>query len=433
MDPTRPPVPLDPAGDDFAADGDGWDDFAADGAGLLRAVEHLVAARSEATATPAGAPDAPLPLPGDLPAVGIGPAAALDELAGPLLRDASQHGAPGFFGHMDPPTPWMTWAASMWTASRNQNLLHPDTSPTARRVEETVVGWLAPFFGMDGGHVVPGSSVANLTALWAARDLTGVREVVSSDAAHLSVAKAARILGLAHRVVPTDDGQRLDRSRLGDVSGSAVVLTAGTTAAGAVDDLADVGARWVHVDAAWAGPLRLTTRFADRLDGIDRADSVAVSAHKWLFQPKESALVLFGDTATAHAAVSSGGGYLAVPNVGVLGSHGAAAVPLAVTLLAWGREGLARRIEHCMDLAAVLADRVRSHPELELFAEPSTGVVLWRPAGADLARVRAELRDAYVSTAVVAGGAWLRSVAANPRADPALVVASVLAAARHGR
>ncbi len=138
-------------------------------------------------------------------------------------------------------------------------------------------------------------------------------------------------------------------------------------------------------------------------------------------------------TATAHAALSSGGGYLAVPNVGVLGSHGAAAVPLAVTLLAWGREGLARRIEHCMDLAAELAERVRSDPGLELFDEPSTGVVLWRPAGADLARVRAELRDAYVSTAVVAGGAWLRSVAANPRADPALVVGSVLAAARHGR
>jgi hypothetical protein len=86
MDPTRPPVPPDPADA-------GWDDFAADGAGLLRAVEHLGAARSEATAAPAAAPDAPLPLPDDLPAVGIGPVAALDELAGPLLRDASQHGA----------------------------------------------------------------------------------------------------------------------------------------------------------------------------------------------------------------------------------------------------------------------------------------------------------------------------------------------------
>jgi glutamate/tyrosine decarboxylase-like PLP-dependent enzyme len=67
-------------------------------------------------------------------------------------------------------------------AAVNQNLLHPDTGPVARLLEPLVVGWLAPVFGMGGGHLVPGSTLANLTALWAARDLAGARTVVTSTA-----------------------------------------------------------------------------------------------------------------------------------------------------------------------------------------------------------------------------------------------------------
>src|SRR5713101_3216767 len=104
-----------------------------------------------------------------------------------------------------------------------------------------------------------------------------------------------------------------------------------------LDPLKFVGkAAWTHVDAAWAGPLRLSEPHKDRLAGIEQADSVAVSAHKLLFQPKESGLVLFRDVARANDAISFGGSYLAVANVGVLGSHGAVAVPLLGTLLAWG-------------------------------------------------------------------------------------------------
>jgi len=82
---------------------------------------------------------------------------------------------------------------------------------------------------------------------------------------------------------------------------------------------------------AWrrAGPLRLSSEYAHLLDGIEKADSVAVSAHKWLFQPKESAIVFFKDVELAHAAISFGGSYLAKPNVGVQGSRGAAANPMA--------------------------------------------------------------------------------------------------------
>jgi hypothetical protein len=234
-------------------------------------------------------------------------------------------------------------------AAVNQNLLHPDTGPVARLLEPLVVGWLAPVFGMGGGHLVPGSTLANLTALWAARDLAGTRTVVTSTAAHLSIAKAARLLGMELPQIPADERQRIQPRLLPvDLARCAVVLTAGTVATGAVDPLdAGQGAAWRHVDAAWAGPLRLS-RHARLLDGIQAADSVTVSAHKWLYQPKECAMVLFADPDAAHQALSFGGGYLAAPNVGLLGSHGTAAAPAGChpARLGSARPGRTRRSRH---------------------------------------------------------------------------------------
>lgn len=275
--------------------------------------------------------------------------------------------------------------------------------------------------------MTPGSTLANLTAIWAARECAGIDEVLASDSAHLSIAKAAHILGLRFRQIPSDASGALRADQLPqDLSRVALVLTAGTTGTGAIDPLDLIGrAAWTHVDAAWAGPLRLT-RHAARLAGVEQADSVALSAHKWLFQPKESALVFFRDPARAHAAISFGGAYLATPNVGVLGSHGATAVPLLATLLAWGREGLAARIERCVALAEALAQFVREDPRLVLLAQPRTGVVLWRPvAPGAFDGVHRSLPSGAVSTTTLSGTPWFRTVAANPNADLQLLCAHV--------
>merc|ERR1712137_401736 len=190
---------------------------------------------------------------------------------------------------------------ALWNASLNQNLLHPDVAPIAREAETLTISWLAPAFGMDGGHLTGGSTLANMTALWAAREIRGVRRVVASDNAHLSVAKSAHVLGLEFVSVVSSDSEGGDLTAnalaacgIGDLADAALVLTAGTTSAGAVDDLAlakSAGAAWCHVDAAWAGPLRLSSRHRALLDGIEIADSVAVSPHKWLWQPKDCGLV----------------------------------------------------------------------------------------------------------------------------------------------
>lgn len=397
-----------------------FDAFHADAAGLRFALERLLKPALGSDPTPS--------LPAMLPAEGIGAERALRELAPALLAQAADLGAPDAFAHMDPPTPWISWAVTLWTASRNQNLLHPTTAPAARGLERSVVDWLAPLFGMDGGHMTPGSTVANLTALWAARECRGIRRAVASEDAHLSIRKAADILGLDYQSVPTGaDGGLRSADMPSDLSDACLVLTAGTTSRGAVDDLGlGDDAAWVHVDAAWAGPLRLSARYAATLDGIGRADSVAVSAHKWLFQPKESALVLFKDTAASHAAISYGDNYLAVPNVGLLGSHGATAAPLLATLLAYGRSGLAQWIDQSMNYAERLADAVSTNRSLELLAPPQTGVIVWRPRDtATLGPAFDALPQGSTSRIMILGETWFRNVAANPNVDIDQLIAGI--------
>jgi L-2,4-diaminobutyrate decarboxylase len=388
--------------------------------GLAKALELLASPHREA-----------VDLPRTLPESGLGEMRALELLSGHVFDGAARLGSATSLAHMDPPTPWITWAMALWNASLNQNMLHAATSPFATQAEALVLDWLAPHFGMQGGHFCAGSTLANLTAVWAARDVAGVNTVVASQAAHLSIEKACRLLRLELVKVPVDRHGRLDRRQLPALDNACLVLTAGTTATGAIDPLDLVGAaKWTHVDAAWAGPLRLTATHAARLDGIQAADSVAVSAHKWLFQPKDSALVLFRRLEQANAAISLGGGYLASPNVGVQGSRSAAAIPLLATLLAWGRQGLAQRLDRLMQMADSLADAIGQCDRLQSWGRPQTAINVFRPLRVPTAAFVQALPPGMVSTCVLDGQTWVRSVAANPLADMDLVTASILAASR---
>ena len=352
-------------------------------------------------------------LPPTLPAEGVGEDIAWQWFAEQMEARSAPLGSGTAFAHMDPPTPELAARLVGLNARYNQNLLHRDLSPFATEAEARVIDWLAPEFGMRAGHLCAGSTLANLTALWCARESGAVRVLSSADA-HISVAKSAHLLGMPFASVPVDAEGRLDRRQLEDAADAAVVLTAGTTGRGVIDELAPVSCAWTHVDAAWAGPLRLT-RFAPCLDGIERADSVAISAHKWFYQPKDSALILFADpNALEH--ISFGSSYLATANVGVQGSRGAAAIPLLATLLAWGRDGLATRIEKNMDDAQTLATFLAGDSRAQLKQQPQTGVVNWRPTGPATDVVLAHLGDA-ASSVLIDGARWVRHVAANPNVD----------------
>lgn len=358
--------------------------------------------------------------PADFPETGMGEHQALTDLAPWILGGAQALDAPTTFAHMDPPTPWVTWATTLWNASLNQNLLHPDVAPAAIGIEAHVIGWLAPLFGMTGGHMTAGSTLANLTALWAAREIAGVTTVYASEAAHLSVGKAAHLLGLSFEALKTDSAGRLTAAAVPtNMDDAALVLTAGATSTGAIDDLTLCGAApWAHVDAAWAGPLVVSDRHRTVVKGLEAAHSVAISAHKWMFQPKESGIILFKDVDAAHKAVSFGGAYLATPNVGVLGSRAANAAPLLATLLAWGRTGLAARIDHAMTLADDLHAQLSALEDVEVFGPNVSGVLLWRDRRyADVGDLLALLPPGTASKTSVAGHEWIRQVAANPNAD----------------
>ncbi|HJM06818.1 MAG TPA: hypothetical protein QF887_10560, partial [SAR324 cluster bacterium] len=129
--------------------------------------------------------DEPVPLKDGLeltetmPESGMEASQVLEQMASGVLETSAQLHHPGFMAHMDPPTPPVAWTAALWQAALNQNLLHPDVAPKARLLSERVVTWIAPFFGMGGGHFVPGSTISNLTALWAARELKGVKKVAA--------------------------------------------------------------------------------------------------------------------------------------------------------------------------------------------------------------------------------------------------------------
>ncbi|PCJ48006.1 MAG: aspartate aminotransferase family protein [Gammaproteobacteria bacterium] len=351
--------------------------------------------------------------PKTLPQDGIGEDAAFDLVMIDIEAKSSRLGSPIAFAHMDPPTPDIASRLVGVNAQHNQNLLHPDLSPFASEVEKLVIDWLAPFYGMADGHMCSGSTIANLTALWCARE-SGATRVLASCDAHLSIAKSAHILSMDYKSISVDQFGRMELSGNDDLDKTCLVLTAGTTSRGVVDNFVKSNAVWTHVDAAWAGPLRMT-KYSHLLDGIEWADSVAISAHKWFYQPKDSALILFANK-ESQKLVSFGGDYLTVPNVGVQGSRGAAAIPLFATLLAWGKYGLAKRIEKNMDDAQKLAMFLQSHPKAKLKQMPETGVLNWKPSKENTTEVLKKLGECSSSTKIE-GELWLRQVAANPYAN----------------
>ena len=372
--------------------------------------------------------DAVADLPDSWPDEGRGERAAMERLAPVALDGTAQLYHPAYFAHMDPPTAPVSWIGAMWQVAANQNLLHPDAGPGARQLEARLIEWLAPEFGMHGGHLVPGSTIADFSAIWAARELRGISRVVASERAHLSAQKAADILGLTYESVPADRLHRMSMARRTALADTVVVLTAGTVATGAIDDLELDGAGWVHVDAAWGGPLRFCPTYRYLLDGVEKADSVGFSAHKWCYQPKGTAVVLFKDAEAAHGAMTYGGGYLTAPNIGLLGSAPANALPFMLSLLAWGRRGMSERIELGFRQIEALCELIKADERFELLAEPTTGIAVWRPVKADTVTVRGRLQDAWVSLTEIDGQMWLRSVAANLSADPARLLAQVIRA-----
>ncbi|MFL6427462.1 MAG: pyridoxal phosphate-dependent decarboxylase family protein [Acidobacteriaceae bacterium] len=390
----------------------------------------------------------------------------------------SRPASPRFFGYVfgsgEPVGALGDFAASVL----HQNVTSWRSAPAATTIERTVVTWLAGAVGCSGftGTLTVGSSSANLMALCMAREAKvpanegGVRGgvVYCSAEAHMSVPKAAALLGLGHqavRLIPVDRDfrMRLDALRAAivrDVDRGlkpiAVVASAGTTATGSIDPiaaLADVCAEyelWLHVDGAYGALACLA--IPDAFRGLDHANSLSLDAHKWLYQPTGCGCLLYRNPEDARKAFSHSGEYArSLSNDPVEGfaffeesielSRPFRALKLWLSLRYHGLNAFAESISEDLRLAQVLANCVDADPRLERLAPVALSAVCFRytEAAGDLNKLNRTILDRVVrrgrvnlSNASLDGKFALRACIVNHRAteeDVRSIVAEVLAAA----
>ena len=249
-----------------------------------------------------------------------------------------------WWGFINSPAHPVGIAAELIAATLKNNCA--GTSQLAVQVELTVMAWLAQLVGLppgNGGLLVSGGSMANLVALAACREAklpgtrrTGLRAAVrpptvyASTEAHSCIRRAVELLGLGTeslRLVPVDREYRMDVRALRDMLAAdraaglepvCVVASAGTVNTGVVDPIGAVAdaAReygcWFHVDGAYGAVGAALPELAARYRGIDRADSVAMDPHKWLYVPYEAGATLVRDPATLRAMFAHRAEYLAL-------------------------------------------------------------------------------------------------------------------------
>jgi aromatic-L-amino-acid/L-tryptophan decarboxylase len=361
-----------------------------------------------------------------LPRTGIGLEAAVERAAQDVLPRSLAHSHPRSFPFIDGSGLEAGVAAAVLAAALDANL--GGGAGAASVVEDVAWRWLAELIGFPAGigHFTSGGTHANITglacararALPAARELgvaPGSAAVYASEQAHNSIARACDVLGLgrrALRVIRTDDAFRVRPDELAraietdlaaGVTPVAVVGAAGTTSTGAVDalaTLADICAEhgvWFHIDGAYGAPAAAAPSTAGLFHGLERADSVAIDPHKWLYLPKAVGCVLLRDGSVLNDAFADEPEYL--ENVGdgpyagpvwpvfqgIEVTHPFRGLAPWMAFVAYGADAIVAAVENDVRLAGLLADAVRSAPDLDLLDEPQLSVVVYRhhPPGLD--------------------------------------------------
>jgi glutamate/tyrosine decarboxylase-like PLP-dependent enzyme len=334
----------------------------------------------------------------------------------------AQH--PRSFSYFTPPPLALSIVGELFAQWLNQGVDIWHAGPGAALVEEEVVRWLTDLVGYGPesfGVLTSGGVMANVMALTVARDLhlggrrgtvprgrllEGVR-VYASDQAHFSIGRALDFLGFPEgtlRILRSDERFRLQgapvaaavaEDRAAGLLPLAIAAVAGSTNTGSidrVDELAEVAEReglWLHVDAAYGGAARLSPRLATRVPALDRADSVTVDPHKWLFQAYDIGGLLVKRRADLPATFHRAPEYYRIsrPEEEPLnwyqysfeGTRRFRALKLWLSWKHLGSEGLGRLVEMNVDLARYLARLCRESDDFEAAPEePDLSVVCFR-------------------------------------------------------
>ncbi|MCA1593920.1 MAG: pyridoxal-dependent decarboxylase [Acidobacteria bacterium] len=346
-----------------------------------------------------------------------------------LIGGSRHNGHPRMFGYIASPSTPAGAFAGLLASALNHNLTAWRSAPAATTVERSVVRWLAELIGYGaecGGLLTSGGSMANLNAVFVAHrakagDVRGGKvsqrglwdagapaTMYVSDQAHLSMAKAADIIGIGReqvRVVETDESFRMDARRLrerieGDIARGlrpfCVVATAGTVNTGAVDPL-DAVARvarehdlWFHVDGAYGALAALDESKRPLFAGLKQADSVSLDPHKWLYAPVDCGCLLYRHPEQASAAFGGTEDHyikvfeqqrdeaFAFWDYGIELSRPFRALKVWIMLRYYGARRVRAAIAEDNALAACFAERVRASEDFELLAPVTLGICCFR-------------------------------------------------------
>jgi aromatic-L-amino-acid decarboxylase len=346
--------------------------------------------------------------------------ADLDKLIVPALTHWCH---PSFYAYFATSTSGPGILGELLTAAFDNKAMLWRTSPASTELEEVALDWLRQMMGLDAGLtgiIYDTASVSSMHAIAAARE--GVEQrireegmsgrpdlpllrVYESEQAHSSIEKGVITLGLGQRglrKIPTDSEFRMDPQALAAAIEEdkrngyipfCIVATVGTTSTSSIDPLREIipigeeHAMWLHVDAAYAGSAAIVPEFRHILDGCERADSIAVNPHKWLFTPFDLSVLYCRHMDLLRRAFSLVPEYLRTPeqekvrsgsDYGVQLGRRFRALKLWMVIRYFGHEGLAARIrEHCR-LARLFASWIEESPDWELMAPVPLGLVCFR-------------------------------------------------------
>lgn len=375
------------------------------------------------------------------PEQGMDDAGLLAELRDKVLRHSRHNGHPRQFAHVCASPDPVGALADLLASAINQNVTAWRSAPAAATVERQVLGWLDALVGFDGGGhglLLGGGSAANLHALGAAveralrRHPGATRErlvLYTSRETHLSLAKAARFLGVGHvRSLAVDAARRLqpgvvraaiDADRTAGLVPAMVAGSAGTANAGSIDPLAGLAACcreagvWFHVDGAYGAPAAMTPAYAFLREGFAQADSLSLDPHKWLYAPFDTGVLLVRDPQSLRDAYSETSEYITVTETAPLESHAFwdygmelsrrfRALKLWIMFKLRGIDAYRQAITENIAIREYLDQRIQAEAELELLASDlSISCFRYRPAGVDpaaLDRINAEIQSRLMAT-----------------------------------
>ena len=418
-------------------------------------------------------------LPGSAPQAGESMEAILQDFRDVILPGITHWNHPSFFAYFAISGSAPGVLAEMLSAGLNVNAMLWRTSPAATELEEVVLGWLRQMIGLPNsfdGVIYDTASISSLVAIAAARESTGLDirrhgmagrpevprlRLYCSDQAHSSIEKDAISLGIGQagvRKIRTDNGFRMDVTALRDAIDEdlgdgwrpfCVVATVGTTSTTSIDPVAEIAGvcehygLWLHIDAAYGGAAAVLPEMRWILDGADRADSLVINPHKWLFTPVDLSAFYCRRLDVVESAFSLVPEYLRTPNMGEVHDYmnygpqlgrRFRALKLWFVLRTFGQDGIAARLRHHIALAQLFAGWVAADPDWELMAPVPFSTVTFRARPARIGEKHVnEFNEAVEARVNESGEAFLAHTTLRGQVALRLAIGHIRTEERHIR